>query len=58
MGMNVLSGTSSLEICSFIARDTQRYAGLFAHRILYTIENAAEFPEGDRVLPEYNNPST
>jgi len=44
------------DICSFIERNSQRYAAIFAQRIITTIELTAEFPEMGRIVPEYNNP--
>lgn len=44
------------DICSFIERDSKRYASIFAQRIITAIEIAAEFPEMGRIVPEYKNP--
>ena len=38
-----------------IERDSQRYASIFAQRIIDTIEIASEFPEEGRIVPEYKN---
>jgi toxin ParE1/3/4 len=44
------------DICSFIERDSRRYAAIFAQRVITAIEIAAEFPEMGRIAPEYKNP--
>jgi toxin ParE1/3/4 len=45
------------EICTFIGRDSERYAALFSQRIIAAIEQTSEFPETGRIVPEYNNPA-
>lgn len=47
---------SNLEdICSYISRDSERYAALFAMRIIAVVENLSEFPHSGRIVPEYGN---
>jgi len=43
------------DICSFIERDSQHYAALFAQRIIETIEHTSDFPDLGRIVPEYND---
>jgi toxin ParE1/3/4 len=45
------------DICSFIERQSEHYAAIFAQRIIAVIELIAEFPESGRIVPEYNNPA-
>jgi toxin ParE1/3/4 len=45
------------EICTYIARDSEHYACVFAQRIVAAVEELAEFPGIGRVVPEYSNPS-
>jgi toxin ParE1/3/4 len=45
------------EICTYIARDSEHYACVFAQRIVDAVEDLVEFPEMGRVVPEYNSPS-
>lgn len=48
---------SQLEaICEHISRDSQRYAGLFARRILDIVTSIPQFPKAGRVVPEYGDP--
>jgi len=42
------------EICSFIARDSEKYASLIAKSIYQIVEDIAKFPESGRIVPEYN----
>ena len=51
------AATSLEDICSFIERDSPRYAALFAQRTIAAIELSSEFPESGRVVPEYNDPA-
>lgn len=41
------------EICNFIRKDSDRYASLFAKKILMTIECLPQFPKSGRIVPEY-----
>lgn len=43
------------DICTYIKRDSYRYATLFAQRVVAAIELIVEFPESGRIVPEYNN---
>ncbi len=45
------------EICTYIERDSQHYAMIFARRVLDVIETTSEFPEIGRIVPEYNIPT-
>jgi toxin ParE1/3/4 len=36
----------------FIARDSPHFAGLFAAKVLQTVEQLADFPESGRMVPE------
>jgi len=48
---------SQLEaICEHIAKDSERYAMLFAKRIMSIVKAIPEFPMSGRVVPEYGNP--
>ena len=44
------------EICSFIALDSEKYASVFAQRIIAAVEDLADFPEIGRIVPEYHIP--
>ena len=44
------------EICEHIAKDSQRYAVLFARRIMGIVKSIPQFPKAGRVVPEYGNP--
>ncbi len=39
-------------VCGFIARDTSRYAELFAERVFRATNHLVEFPRVGRVVPE------
>jgi len=41
------------EICSYIARDSEYYAALFAKRVIALIETLPKFPRSGRIVPEY-----
>lgn len=43
------------EICSYIARDSEYYASLFAKKIFLIIKDIPQFPKSGRVVPEYSN---
>jgi toxin ParE1/3/4 len=50
-------GHSSFEdVIQYIAKDSPYYAGVFAEKILASIEKLKDFPESGRIVPEYNNP--
>ncbi|MBD3320021.1 MAG: type II toxin-antitoxin system RelE/ParE family toxin [Chitinivibrionales bacterium] len=48
---------SENDICNYIARDSERYAAIFAQRVFASIELLTDFPEMGRIVPEYDNPS-
>ncbi|MEO8341095.1 MAG: type II toxin-antitoxin system RelE/ParE family toxin [Nitrospirota bacterium] len=41
------------EICEHIAQDSERYAALFAKRVLGIVKAIPRFPHSGRVVPEY-----
>jgi len=43
------------EICSRIGRDSERYATVFATRIMAAVRSLERFPRLGRVVPEYND---
>jgi len=43
-------------ITSFIARDSEFYAQLFAIDVIQAVERLVEFPESGRMVPEADNP--
>jgi plasmid stabilization system protein ParE len=43
------------EICNYIAKDSEHYAGLFAKKINSIIKTIPQFPLGGRIVPEYKN---
>jgi len=43
------------EICSYIARDSEYYAALFARRVITIIESLPRFPRAGRIVPEYKD---
>lgn len=47
---------SNLEdICSYIAKDSEHYASLFATKVNTIIESIPEFPKAGRIVPEYGD---
>jgi len=42
-------------ICEYIARDSQFYAGVFAKRINLIVKNIPQFPLSGRIVSEYKN---
>ncbi len=49
------AASSFEEICSYIARDSEVYATLFAKKINETIKSIPQFPESGRIVPEYGD---
>jgi plasmid stabilization system protein ParE len=45
------------EICKFIAKDSEEYARMVARRIYAAARSAADFPQGGRVVPDFENPN-
>jgi len=45
------------EICTYIARDSEHYACVFAQRIVDAVEELVDFPEIGRIVPEYGEPA-
>jgi plasmid stabilization system protein ParE len=43
------------DICSFIARDSEYYAALFARKVNVIVKNIPQFPKSGRVVPEFSN---
>lgn len=41
------------DICSYIGRDSEYYARLFAQRIVAATEALVQFPEAGRIVPEF-----
>ncbi len=53
-----LQGLDDLEsVCLFIARDSPRYAELFAQRVFQTVDQLGEFPRMGRMVPEIGEDS-
>ena len=47
-----------LEVATeFIARDSPRYASLFAMSVIQAVEQLEHFPASGRIVPEKNDPS-
>lgn len=47
---------SNLEdICTYIAKDSEYYASLFAKKIFSIIKDIPQFPKAGRIVPEYKN---
>ena len=44
-------------ICVYIAKDSQRYAVLFARRVTGLIKGIPAFPKAGRIVPEYGDPN-
>jgi len=42
-------------IVEFIAQDSERYASIFARRILQTVRSIPAYPVAGRVVPEYGD---
>lgn len=48
------SAASNLEdICTYIEKDSEHYAKLFAQQIIALIEDIPRFPNAGRIVPEY-----
>jgi len=45
------------QICEYIAVDSKTYAGIYAKKVLSSVDGIALFPEAGRVVPEYSNPN-
>lgn len=45
------------DICTYIARDSEFYASLFATKIMDIVRKLPNFPLSGRVVPEYNDES-
>ena len=45
------------DICNYIARDSERYAAIFAGNIFQIINHIPDFPNSGRIVPEYKNES-
>jgi len=43
------------EICNYISKDSEYYAGLFAKRVIEVIKNIPYSPRLGRIVPEYND---
>jgi plasmid stabilization system protein ParE len=41
--------------CKYIARDSERYASLFAKKIVSLIKALPKFPKIGRIVPEYHD---
>jgi len=41
------------DICSYIGRDSEYYARLFAQRVVAAVEMLVQFPEAGRIVPEF-----
>ncbi len=47
---------SQLEnICEYISKDSNYYAGVFAKKIVKIIKDIPNFPEAGRIVPEYRD---
>ena len=42
-------------IVEYIARDSQRYAAIFASRVLQLVKDIPAYPEAGRIVPEYSD---
>ena len=42
------------DICSYIAKDSDYYAALFAKRVNALIKTIPQFPTAGRIVPEFN----
>ena len=40
-------------ICDYIARDSERYAGAFARQVVALVESSAQLPRLGSIVPEY-----
>jgi len=41
------------EICSYIAKDSEYYAILFAKKVIKIVKAIPQFPKSGRIVPEY-----
>lgn len=43
------------DICNYIGRDSEYYAGLFAKKIMAIVRTIPQFPRAGRIVPEYRD---
>ena len=43
-------------VCNYIAKDSEKYASIFAANILFIVKQLSKFPQHGRMVPEYGNP--
>lgn len=43
------------DICNYIAKDSEFYAGLFAKKINAIVKSIPHFPQSGRIVPEYGD---
>ncbi len=48
-----LAASNLEEICTYIEKDSEHYARLFAQHIIALIEDIPNFPNAGRIVPEY-----
>ena len=49
------AATDFEDICTYIAKDSEHYAKLFAGKVYKLIEELPTFPKAGRVVPEYSD---
>ena len=43
------------EIHNYIARDSEKYAAIFAKKVMAIVKSIPDFPKAGRVVPEYDD---
>jgi plasmid stabilization system protein ParE len=43
------------EIYNYIARDSEKYASIFAKKVMAIVKSIPDFPKAGRVVPEYDD---
>jgi len=45
------------EICDYIANDSEKYAAIFAQRLVSLVERIPDHPFAGSIVPEYDDPN-
>ena len=43
------------ETCNFIAHDSEKYASIFAKKVMAVVASIPDFPQAGRMVPEYDD---
>ena len=42
-------------IAEYIGKDSEKYASLFVHKVIDSVQRLIDFPDSGRIVPELNN---